>query len=295
MSPDRIRGLYVRAIVLHIRAGRPVAALLSFCHKSQRHALDLRPRHCLVAALLLGCLFVGIGRPQYVEDSIDVGGAWVGSLAYNSREDVLYGASEDGVFFAISCDSNKVIGSLPLHDAFAVAYDSIDNKAYCTSPDSLLVVDGVMHARIKSMPMEGATLPVWDEVSSRLYVSCQTVNRVAVLDCATDSLLSYISVGACPMQMYLNDSGRRLYVQNYDAGTVSIIDLRMTASSRLSTSAAIRTPDTTARARASSIPQAFANVLSLVVNQTRSSPAYHCREMQSLLALRAVRTADSST
>jgi YVTN family beta-propeller protein len=187
--------------------------------------MKLRPVLLLSAAVL--CIVAGAARAQYVEDSIDVGGGWVGSLAYNSREDALYGASEDGIFFAISCDSNKLIKSLSVNGAFAVEYDSLDNKAYCSysGHESLLVVDGVVHGRTKSIPMDGATLPVWDQASNRLYVSCQSRNRVAVLDCATDSLLKYVAVGACPMQMYLNASGRRLYVQNYDAGTVSVIDL----------------------------------------------------------------------
>lgn len=183
-------------------------------------------RHCSVAALLLGCLLVATGRAQYVEDSIDVGARGVGCLAYNSRADVLYGASEDGVFFAISCDSNKVVGSFPLQHALMVAYDSSDNRAYCTfHDDSLLVVDGVSHARIKSMPMDGATVPVWDPVSDRVYVSCQSSNSVAVVDCATDSLLTNIPVGAAPIEMYINTTRHKLYVLNYDAGTASIVDL----------------------------------------------------------------------
>jgi len=171
-----------------------------------------------------------MSHAQYVEDSVDVGGAWVGSLAYNSREDVLYGASEEGVFFAISCDSNKLVESFPLQRAFKVDYDSTNNKAYCTfyntqTDDSLLVVDGSTHTRIKSIPLEGATTPVWDPVSDRLYVSCQSTNSVAVVDCATDSLLMYIPVGACPLKMYINTLRRKLYVLNYDDGTVSIVNM----------------------------------------------------------------------
>jgi YVTN family beta-propeller protein len=202
-----------------------VATVLFVCPGWCRQTMSLNSRHCLIAASLLCCLFVASGRSQYVEDSIDVGGGWVGSLAYNSREDVLYGASEDGIFFAISCDSNKLTKSLSLGGAFMVAYDSIDNRAYCTFGDSLLAVDGVTHTRIKSVPMEGATNPVWDPVSDRVYVSCQSTNKVAVVDCATDSVLIYISVGACPIEMHINTLRRKLYVLNYDNGTVSIVNM----------------------------------------------------------------------
>lgn len=192
--------------------------------------MNLSRRRCLIAVLLLCCLFVGTGRAQYVEDSIDVGGAWIGSLAYNSNEDVLYGQSwQAGIFFAISCDSNKVINSFELSYPRQMEYDSIDNKAYCAyegaEEESLAVIDGRTHALIKSIRMPGATTPVWDVVSDRVYVSCQSTNKVAVVDCATDSLLTYISVGACPMKMYINTLRRKLYVLNYDAGTVSIVDM----------------------------------------------------------------------
>ena len=229
MRPDRNCRPCSRAVSSNNRAGRPVSALLSFSHRSQRHALDLRPRHYLVAALLLGCLLVEIGRPQYVEDSVDVGGRWVGSLAYNPLANVVYGASEDGPFFALSCSTNSVVASFSLGHAYVVCYDSQDNKAYCTftgsSADSLAVIDGQTHSRIKALPMSGSSVPVWDAVSNRVYVSCQTTNRVAVVDCATDSLLTYIPVGACPLKLYLNTLRRKLYVLNYDAGSVSVVDL----------------------------------------------------------------------
>jgi YVTN family beta-propeller protein len=184
----------------------------------------------LIAVLLLCCLFVATGRAQYVEDSIDVGGSWVGSLAYNSREDVLYGRCQQAsIFFAISCDSNKVINSFPLSRPRQMTYDSIDNKAYCpyegADGESLAVIDGQSHTLVKRIGMPGETTAVWDPISDRVYVSCQSTNKVAVVDCATDSLLTYIPVGACPLKLYINTLRRKLYVLNSDAGTVSIVNM----------------------------------------------------------------------
>jgi len=180
-------------------------------------------------ALAAICLSAGLGWGQYVEGWIGVPGAWVGSLAYNSREDVLYGASEDGPFFTIRCSDNRSIAWFSLGHAYCICYDSLDNKAYCTftgsSADSLAVIDGRTHFRIKALPMEGSSEPVWDPVSNRVYVSCQTTGQVAVVDCTTDSLLMYIPVGWCPMKMYINTLRRKLYVLNYDDGTVSVVDM----------------------------------------------------------------------
>ena len=192
--------------------------------------MNLRRRHYLYAVLLPAFLFVTVARAQYVEDSIDVGGAWVGSLAYNSREDVLYGRCQQAdIFFTISCDSNKVTSSFQLNRPRQMTYDSIDNKAYCpyegAGEESLAVIDGETHTPVKRIGMPGATTAVWDPASDRIYVSCQSTNMVAVVDCATDSLLTYIPVGACPLKLYINTLRHKLYVLNYDDGTVSIVDM----------------------------------------------------------------------
>ncbi len=190
--------------------------------------MNFRPG--LRLALMAICLLAGGGYCQFVEDSIQVPGAWVGSLAYNSVQDEVWGQTWSGnCVFVIRADSNRVVASIPLTGPFLLGFDSTDNKMYVSyqgaEQDSLAIIDGATHATIKRMEMPGATMPVWDPLSNRLYVSCQYDARVAVLDCATDSLLAYIPVGACPMKMYINTLRRKLYVLNYDAGSVSIVNM----------------------------------------------------------------------
>ena len=167
---------------------------------------------------------------QYVEDSVDAGGTWVGSLAYGSAQDEVWGSSWGGnSVFAISCDSNKLVAALAVRRAGDLAYDSVDRKYYCAyygaSQESLAVISSATHQITKRIEMPGSTTPVWDPVSDRVYVSCQTTNNVAVVDCASDSVLTYVPVGACPMKMYINSLRRKLYVLNYDDGTVSIVNV----------------------------------------------------------------------
>jgi YVTN family beta-propeller protein len=168
-------------------------------------------------------------RGQCIEDSLDVGGAWVGSLVYNSREDVVYGASEEGPFFAIACGTNTLAARYSLGHAYSICYDSLDNKAYCTitgsSEDSLAVIDGETHKRVKTIPMRGSSVPVWDPVNDYVYVSCQTERSVAVVDCASDSVLMYIPVGLYPIRLYINSLRHKLYVLNSDEGSVSVVDM----------------------------------------------------------------------
>jgi len=186
----------------------------------------------LILMLVGGILVVGTGLGQYVEDSVDVGGAWVGGMVYNSRADVVYGNCQytNGIFFAISCSTNQVIARFNMPWPREAAYDSIDNKTYVAfqsgDEDSVLVVDGVTHSRLRAIPLDWAIYPVWDPVSNRLYVSCGENNSVGVIDCRTDSVICHIPVGAYPLKMHLNTRHHKLYVQNYDEGSVSIVDLQ---------------------------------------------------------------------
>jgi DNA-binding beta-propeller fold protein YncE len=182
-----------------------------------------------LALLVLG--LATLGQAQYVEDSIDVGGSCVGSLAYNPREDVVYGVSETGrSVFSIDCATNRAISRIPVQYPLSVTYDSLDNKAYVTiynyeTCDSVLVVDGATHQRLRTIPVRGATDLVWDRAYNRVYVSCEAQWDVKVIDCVTDSVIVAIRTGDGPLKPHINPRRRELYVQNYDEKTVAVIDL----------------------------------------------------------------------
>jgi len=179
--------------------------------------------------ILLALALASTARGQVVTDSIDVGGAWVGSLAYNPLMDVVYGGSQlrDGTFFAIDCATNQVIESWPIQWTMGMDYDSIDHRLYCAyglDAESLAVIDGRTHQRIKAIPLEWARLCVWDGMRDRLYVSCPERNVVAVFDCTQDSLICEIPVGNYPLKMYLSGWHKKLYVLNYDGRSVTIVN-----------------------------------------------------------------------
>jgi len=183
-----------------------------------------------VGILLLAVLAVGAGLGQpYVEDSIDVGGAWVGSLAYNSRADVVYGRSfSANSFFTIDCATNRVIERFSLDGPWYGVYDSIDNKAYWTfrpgDAESVLVVDGQTHRRLRAIPVDWAAIPIWDPVANRVWVSCHEANAVACIDCASDSIVARVRVWPGPQKMHMNAQRRKLYVQCDEVARVCIID-----------------------------------------------------------------------
>jgi YVTN family beta-propeller protein len=182
------------------------------------------------ALLAVSLTAVVVAAQPYVLDSIDVGGAGVGSLAYNRASGVLYGRSTDTYyFFAISCDSGRVVSRIYRRTPYYIAFDSTDCKAYFTQRtdniDSVIVVDGQTQQYLKGIPLLWATLPVWDGVDDRLYVSCDEENVVGVIDCRTDSVIRIIPTGLGPLGMDINTRHRKLYVRNYDGESVSIVDM----------------------------------------------------------------------
>ena len=66
---------------------------------------------------------------------------------------------------------------------------------------------------------------------SRLYVSVfndpdRSINRVAVLDTQTNTVLTTIPVGSRPFALAVKPDGSEIYVPNHDSGTVSVIDTK---------------------------------------------------------------------
>ncbi len=192
-------------------------------------AVKAMPRpNAILRILLLTCL-AAAGRGQYLEDSVNCGGRGVWSLAYNSLANVVYGASEDGPFFAISADSNKLVSVTWFDYPVRVAYDSIDNKVYCivrtANHDTIMVMDGTTHQRIGKIPLEWGAHAVWNPDNDRLYVTMDEMNKVAVIDCKSDTIITEVPVGSGAVRAVLNRVHQKLYVQNWDSYDISIVDL----------------------------------------------------------------------
>ena len=188
----------------------------------------LRTPQLLAASLLLLVALAVPAQGQYVIDSIDVRGTFVNSLAYNPLADVVYGASGQSYYlFTISCDSGIARNRLYRDSPVRVVYDSIDNKAYFNQRsdiDSLVVVDGSTHQRIRAIPMLWAGDMAWNPTTDRLYVPGGYDNVVRVIDCHTDSVIATIPVSGFPYDVRLSKLHPRLYVMNWDNETVTIVN-----------------------------------------------------------------------
>jgi YVTN family beta-propeller protein len=179
--------------------------------------------------LALGlCLVVSLAHGQWIEDSVYVGTTQAFGLTYNSTADVVYGVGYTA-FFAIDCATNQLIASTPsTRRGLDIAYDSIDNRAYCAldAEDSgVVVIDGTSHSRLHAFALGSSYSLVWDSDFDRLYVSVHDDRRVVVIDCRADTVLARIRVGEEPTYLYFNRPQHKLYVLNEGGCSVSIIDL----------------------------------------------------------------------
>ena len=180
--------------------------------------------------LLALCLAAGVGRAQFVEDSMWTG-RYVRDFVYNYRNGYVIGMTEgNNAIFSIWCGRNSLESSVYAPLPLYVTYNATNNRVYCThghgyEDDSVLVADAIQVHRIKEMPLPGAWRPIWDSVSNRVYVACGLENDVAVIDCRTDSVIDRIRVGETPSALDINTRHRKLYVRNWDGESVSIIDL----------------------------------------------------------------------
>jgi len=187
-------------------------------------------KNCLLRAALLASALAGAGPSlaQEIVDSIDVAATAIYSLAYNRPANVLYAVSNQSYdFIVVSCDSHKVIARLNRRQPGSVVYDALDEKAYfsqATDWDSVIVIDGRSHSRLRAVQLNWATQLLWDPVADRLFVNCDE-DGVAVIDCRTDSILCRIGVGGDPDEMHINQRHRKLYVNNWGGESVSIVDL----------------------------------------------------------------------
>jgi len=199
------------------------------------------------------CLVIGTGTiiAQYVEDSIELGNVEGISLTYNSHSDIIYIGS-DKLFFTLSCSTNRVVPRFPMVGG-RIVYASSVNKAYLpVNPydwcDSVVVVDGRIHNRIKSIPIlctsEAGVLDdiLYDSIGNRVYVAvnywdyeCDQIfdTIIAVIDCLTDSVVEYINSGdeRRVLGLKLNSRHRKLYILSSlygepDGDAISIVDLR---------------------------------------------------------------------
>jgi YVTN family beta-propeller protein len=190
--------------------------------------MNLKPRSCLCAALLLGCLFVATGRSQFLETVIGVGeNPW--DVLWNPTSNKVYTANDQGgSVTVIDGVSNQVLATVAVADyPVSLCWNSVSNKVYvtCGDPAWLYVIDGVGDTVIKSVRMRGyPSLMTYNATMNKLYVLCVDDNVVRVFDGEADTLEAEVWLGYTSGTLLWHPVTNRVFCSLYVTDSVLTID-----------------------------------------------------------------------
>lgn len=172
------------------------------------------------------------GRPS---DEIEIAKAWYG-LVFNKAEDKLYasGGNDNRILiYAISNGKLMKSDSIELGKPWPVKISptglALDDEAgklfIATKEDSSLYTADLGSKALTRLKLnsEGYAC-VLSPDKKRLYVSLWGGNAIAVVDPATNTVITNISVGSHPNDMVISRDGRTLYVATANDNGVSVID-----------------------------------------------------------------------
>ncbi|MBN2464850.1 hypothetical protein JXD38_04415 [candidate division WOR-3 bacterium] len=113
----------------------------------------------------------------------------------------------------------------PLRPGYHLAFGSSTNNIYVASESSdIIVVDGNTFQRMKRIntgtPIGGALLV---SQHNKLYCSYPQQGRIAIIDCATNSVLGTIQVGTRPTSLIYSSGSDKLYCRDTIDCTVTAI------------------------------------------------------------------------
>jgi YVTN family beta-propeller protein len=112
---------------------------------------------------------------------------------------------------------------------FGVAVNSVTNRVYVTDTTSagqIFVINGNTDTLVTAIPTGGSDPEgiAVDQTANRAYVTNSLSGTVSVIDTATNTPVTTITVGTTPMAVAVYSAGQRAYVTNSGDGTVSVID-----------------------------------------------------------------------
>lgn len=139
---------------------------------------------------------------------------------------------------AYDTNSHTTVANIPMQAGLydGVAVNSAGTRVYITNnyTDSLVVIDTATNQQVADIPLPapgyeavGGCDPrvvIVSDDNSRVYVSCETGNRVYQIDAATNAILAEIGVGF-PTGLALSASGTELYVGSFFNNTLRMVDL----------------------------------------------------------------------
>ena len=152
--------------------------------------------------------------------ALNPAGTWMGYLQQHRLAAVsAFTVNEGGNSFAYVKDI--AVGTSPE----AYAFDAAGANLYVGNYDSqnVSVINLAQNAVVAAIPLQSAEPCAFALVGTILFVACSGDNRVCVIDTTTNQTLDPITAGFQPFSLTLDQNQGRLFVTNFQGGTVTVI------------------------------------------------------------------------
>jgi YVTN family beta-propeller protein len=129
--------------------------------------------------------------------------------------------------YVIDGGSNTQIGQFSVPSPAGVAVNPKTNRVYVASsgfPGAFFVFDGSNNTQIARIPMDSSTEQVATNFRLNRAYSTVDANELAVVDGATNQLVTNVPTGAFPHSVDVNLLNDKIYVANANSASVTIID-----------------------------------------------------------------------
>jgi YVTN family beta-propeller protein len=169
-----------------------------------------------------------------IESTISIPGAGVYGLAITPDGSKLYAPNLGVTMTVINTADNSIIKTISVPGGATEAVVSPDGKTVYTTgghssiPSNISVIDVATNTVTKTITVgtgasssEGLTI---SPDGSRVYVTEAGANRVAVINTADNTVLTYVTVGTSPRGAAITPDGSKVYVANASSKTVSVIN-----------------------------------------------------------------------
>jgi len=149
-------------------------------------------------------------------------------LAVNSSTNRVY-VTAGSSLVVIDGGTDSVVATVPLgSDGRGVAMDASTNQIYATvAASQVKVVDGETNSVVASVSLDSYANPqnvAVDAAAARVYVAAVNQGTVAVIDGATNALLTTLPVANGPRRVAVNLDTGRVYATNRGADNLSVMD-----------------------------------------------------------------------
>jgi YVTN family beta-propeller protein len=172
-----------------------------------------------------GVMTVIDGVSSHMDTSF-IAGEHVEGMVMNPANDHIYVIGRDEPIGIVDLTTYETVKELTVGVSAHAALNTQNNRLYVAGNPQISVVDCAMDSVIRELyPTQILNGPVlWNSMNNKVYCTAGAFDHwVIVLDCAADSLLESLAVGAAPVAIAWNRTDNRIYTANRDSSSISVI------------------------------------------------------------------------